>query len=516
MLSRYFGSRIHTHIHLFLLCSLAASVVFSKAFMSIGMVLLLLNLILEADFKKYWKNVKQYRLLHWMVAIFFFHVLSLIWSNNLDYGIHDVKVKLPLIVLPLVLTAKPIFERRNLKFILGFFLASVLFVTILNFLKYNQVFGNRTYDDIRGMSLFDSHVRLGLMVVMGIVVVVQLYRWRTIPFLVALSIILWLHYYTYFSQVLSGVMVLFAVYCIHGFYWIYKRNKTLAFSSLILFIATITMALIWLFKPITYDTEDYKLSDLRKETTIEGNLYTHRLGEVSPETGKPIDIYICHAELKREWNKVSDILYDGGRDVKGQLIYRTLIRYMASKDLKKDAESFQLLTKNDILAIEKGHSSIYNKGIWSRFYGLRYQLSNVSDPNGHSLLQRMEYWRTGTQIARQNWLIGTGIGDVQDSFNHQYNKNNSMLSEENRVRTHNMYITFLLSLGILGITMLIVSHLQFLKIQFSRGDLVGLAFIVIILISYLVEDTLETQSGVTFFGLFYGLFIVPFKKESKS
>lgn len=516
MLSRYFGSRIHTQIHLFLLCSLAASVVCSKAIMSVGMVLLLLNLIVERDYSKYWENIRKSRLLLWIISFFVLHILSLAWSTNLDYGIHDIKAKLPFIVLPLVLTAKPLSKRSDLRYVLGIFLASVLFVTLFNFISYQQIFGNRNYDDIRGMSLFDSHVRLSLMVAMAIVVAVQLYRWKALPVFLMLAIVVWLHFYTYFSQVLSGAMVLIAIYCAFGFYWLYRRYKIFAFSGLIIIIVSISSSMVWLFSPITYNKNDYDFTALRKETTKEGNLYTHKLGEVSPETGKPIDIYICHPELKREWNKISKIPYDGGRDVKGQLIYRTLIRYMASKDLKKDAEGIKSLSKNDIQAIEKGHSSIYYRGIWSRFYGLRYQLSNVTDPNGHSLLQRLEYWKTGIQIAQQNWIFGTGTGDVQDVFNSQYDKNNSKLLDENRNRSHNMYITILLSLGIPGLFLLLISHFEFLKIQFSKGELVGFAFIIIILVSYLVEDTLETQSGVTFFGLFFGLFIVPFKKESKS
>lgn len=516
MLSRFFGSQIHSRIHLFLLCALASSIVVSKFVMSLSMMLLLLNLLLEADFKTYWNNLKTHRLFIWIGVLFCLHIISLAWSQNLDYGFHDVKVKLPLLIIPLVLTAKPVPRKSQLKWILGIFLATVLFVTLYNFMAYEQIFGARNYDDIRGMSLFDSHVRLSLMVVMGIVITVQLYRWRILPVFLMMAIVVWLHFYTYFSQVLSGVMVLIAIYVMYGFYWLHNRSKILAYSSLVAVIAALVASLIWLISPITYDKSLYTPEALGDARTREGNPYTHNPTEVCPETGKPIDIYICHPELRREWSKVSNIPYDTGRDVKGQLIFRTLTRYMASMDLKKDAEGFQKLTVKDIRAIEQGQASINHRGIWSRINGLRYQLNNVTDPNGHSFLQRIEYWRTGLQIAQQNWLIGTGGGDVQDAFNQSYEENNSLLTEEHRDRAHNMYLTMLLSFGIVGLIVLLFSHFDYLKLQFSNGQLVGLGFITIILISYIVEDTLETQSGVTFFGLFYGLFIVPFKKRAKS
>lgn len=516
MLSRYFGPRIHSHIQVFLLSALAASLVLSKFVMSLSMMLLVLNLLLEANFKTYWENIRTSRLFHWVALLFLIHVISLAWSSNLTYGFHDIKVKLPLLVIPLVLTAHPISSRKQLKWILQIFLASVLFVTLYNYLAYQQVFGPRDYDDIRGMSLFDSHVRLSLMVVMAIVATVQLYRWRSIPVFLMMAIVVWLHYYTYFSQVLSGAMALVSIYTVYGFYWLHRRYKILAYSAFSVFMILTVSAIVWLFKPITFDPDLYRPELLSAERTAEGNVYTHNPTEVCPETGKPIDIYICHPELRREWNKVSDIPYDNGRDRKGQLIFRTLTRYMASKDLRKDAAGFKQLDMKDIRAIERGHTSFHHKGIWSRVSGLRYQINNVTDPNGHSLLERLEYWRTGTEIAGENWLIGTGSGDVQDAFNKKYEENKSPLEEEHRDRAHNMFLTMLLSFGIIGLLVFLLLHFDFMRTQFKAGQLVGLGFIAIILVSYLVEDTLETQSGVTFFGLFYGLFIVAPKKRVKS
>jgi len=514
MLRRYFGPKIHTHIHVFFLCSLACGVVLGKIFMSLSMMMLLLNLLLEADFKMYWGRIKSTRLFHWVALIFVWHLISLLWSSNWDYGFHDIKVTLPLIVIPLILTCKTIGSRKRLKWILGFFLASVLFTTIVNFLSYQQVFGIRYYDDIRGMSLFDSHVRHALMVVMGIVVSVQLYRWRIVPVYFMLAIVVWLHFYTYYSQVLSGAIALVGIYAIYGFYWLYQRYRILAFSGLILFVGLVTSVLIWIFSPITYDSELYRPEILNQERTAENNGYYNKPGEVCPDTGKPIDIFVCHKELKREWEKVSSIPYDS-KDLKGQYIFRTLVRYMASMDVRKDAEGFQKLSPRDIRAIEHGHTSINHKGLRSRINGLRYQLSNVNDPNGHSLLQRLEYWSVGLSIARENWLLGVGGGDIQDEFNSKYEQTNSMLTEENRDRAHNMYLTMWLGFGIPGLLLLLISHIDYFRQQFKNGQLVGLGFIIIIMISYLVEDTLETQSGITYFGLFYGLFILPLKKQSK-
>jgi len=51
--------------------------------------------------------------------------------------------------------------------------------------------------------------------------------------------------------------------------------------------------------------------------------------------GDPIMVNICEVELREEWSKVSKISYDG-QDLKHQFLKNTLIRFMDSKNLKKD------------------------------------------------------------------------------------------------------------------------------------------------------------------------------------
>lgn len=182
------------------------------------------------------------------------------------------------------------------------------------------------------------------------------------------------------------------------------------------------------------------------------------------------------------------------------------MRYMSSMDLNKDAAGFAKLTQQDIHNIEKGYASVYTSGFLSRYYGIKYQLNNTMDPNEHSQLKRFEYWKTGIQIARENLLIGVGTGDVQREFNKQYERNRSILTEENRRRTHNNFLTVLITFGIPGLFLFFWFHAEFLIQNIRDRFLPGLAFISIVLLSYLFEDTLETQTGITFVAYFLALF----------
>lgn len=502
MLNRFFGSHTHTYLHLLGVSGLAFSLPLNKVAMSISMMFIVLNLLLEGNFKSYFQNLKSSRLFLLILVLVLFHVVGLLWSSNIDFGLHDLRVKLPLLVIAVTLFAKPIKEKSHISIVLGSFVLSVLTTSIINILAFNQIFGEWYFNDIRGLSLFGSHVRYSLLVTMSIAILLLHSGYRTYFFIgLRFALICWFLFYTYYSQVLSGYITLGGVACISLTYWLWSWKKWIALGSLGLIVISTVILLVWILRPISFDPAEYQNLD---RYTDEGNEYYHKPFNITPETHKPIEIYICDVELRREWSEVSKIHYDSS-DVKGQPVRATLIRYMSSLDLRKDAKNFKKLTSSDIRKIEQGYASKYTVGLMSRIYGLKFQLNNAKDPNGHSFLQRIEYWKSGLMIARNNMLIGVGTGDVQDEFDAIYDQTNSPLTKENRRRTHNMFLTIFLTFGVLGLFVFIWLHSEFMFKAISNTQIVSVSFIVIIVLSYLVEDTLETQTGVTFFALFFAL-----------
>ena len=189
---------------------------------------------------------------------------------------------------------------------------------------------------------------------------------------------------------------------------------------------------------------------------------------------------------------------------------------MASLNLRKDSVDFQKLSAKDIHNIEHGIATIKEtkSGLFARIDGIKFQLYHSGNPNGHSLLQRLEYWKTGIKIIQQNWFIGVGTGDVQLAFNAQYAKDKTKLNLDNRLRAHNSYLTSWISFGILGIVCFIWMILNFLKYHWKKCNFLPLMFILVAASTFMLEDTLETQTGVTFFAFFYSLFMtsIPVKQ----
>lgn len=502
MLNRFFGNNTHTSLHVLGLCGVAFGTPLNKVVMSISMMFLILNLLLEADFNTYWKNIKTNRVFHMILLFFLFSLIGLLWTSNFSYALHDFRVKLPLLVITTALTVKPVINRKHLNIILIAFITSTLLVSFINFGMYQNWLGHRVYDDIRGMSLFSSHVRYALTVSFSIGILMFFLFEHTKYWIPLLILIIWLSFYTYYSQVITGYITLCGVFAVFLVFKLWRKNRILISSIILTFIGVITFFLIWLFTPIHIDISDYK--DLPRQTA-KGEYYTNHYNVVSPITEKPIYILVCEPELRSDWPKYSKIHFDS-LDLKGQPIKSTIIRYLSSKDFPKDAEGLSKLSTEDIRSIEKGEASYIKTGIMARVYGVKFQLNNVADPNNHSLLERIEFWKAGFRILSKNYILGVGTGDTNDAFLEAYKNSNTLLILENQKRSHNMYLSVFLTLGIIGFALFMMIQIRFIQLNIRKKDVLALSFIVIILLSFLIEDTLETQTGITFYSLFLGLF----------
>jgi O-antigen ligase len=186
---------------------------------------------------------------------------------------------------------------------------------------------------------------------------------------------------------------------------------------------------------------------------------------------------------------------------------------MSSKGLIKDSSGIAQLNNKDIVNIENGVSNFKyadNSGLEQKWRELIWEYNGNKrneNPSGHTLSMRLEFWETALFIIKQNPLFGVGTGDIQTSFNQAYNQTHSKLSKEWRLKCHNQYLAITVAFGFIGF-IIFINYLMFpaLTLRKKLHDLYW-PFILIILLSFLTEDTLESQAGLTFFGIFNTLFI---------
>ena len=434
-------------------------------------MLCMVNFLVEADFKNYWQRIKENRLLHLLIAFYLLHAVSLLWSDNISYGINDLRIKAPLLVVSIILIAKPILKSdRNKLYLL--LILSLLVTSVINFCHYQFLLNAHLAKDIRELSFFGSHIRYGILLAFGIGICLFLSREFKRFSIGLICCATWFIFYTYYSQVLSGLLSLLVVFILYAVLY-FRERKWVLISGAILCLTILIGTAAFLFSK-------------EKEMT------------------SPIS---QSSELKDAWNKRSRLAFDS-LDLKNQPLKTTLSRYIASKGFSPNKISVNKLSEDDVHNIENGYADIHETGLGftARLYGLKYQIHHAGNPNGHSLLQRIESWKTAGQIIKENWLYGVGAGDVADKFEQKYKENKSMLIAENRIRAHNSFLTYWLSFGIIGLVLFTYIQYSFFQFEWRNVNYLGLLFIGLSLISFLLEDALETQTGVTFFAFFYSFY----------
>jgi hypothetical protein len=97
-----FSEKAHRYIYLFGLCSLAFGMMMGTVPTSVPQFILLGNWLIEGDFKQKWQQLKINKLFWIVSSLFFAHVFGLIYTQNFNEGLNDVRIKLPLLFLPLI------------------------------------------------------------------------------------------------------------------------------------------------------------------------------------------------------------------------------------------------------------------------------------------------------------------------------------------------------------------------------------------------------------------------------
>ena len=508
----------HRKAYFILLLTLAAVLPISVYASSVIQFLLLLNWITEGRFREKWGRIIHSRAFLVYSLFFLVHLLAMTWSTDLEYGLKDLKIKLPILFIPLLVVSSEPLQMKDTRHILAAFIAGNVigsFSSVLALLELIPV----ELEGYRNASLFINHIRFSLMVVLSILFAGYLFfrkeegEPRSIR-LFYLFAIIWLTVFLLVLRSLSGIFILALIILILAFRYLQTVRQPgirILFSSVIVLLPL--LAILYTVYAVNrfYDVEELDTAEL-ETFTAEGNAYIHHTDNKEIENGHYVWIYLCPEELRREWNTRSDYPYMGKTE-NGDMIRFTLIRYLASKGLRKDASGVQQLTNEDVEAIEQGianHIYLNRFALYPRIYELiwefdRYRLGY--SPNDKSLVQRYYYLKAGVHIAADNLLYGVGTGDVRKAFQDYYEETNSPLRHERRRRAHNQFLTFAIAFGIPGLIVCLFALVYPATVGKRIHAYLVLVFLLTMALSMLDEDTLENTSGAVMFGLFYGVLI---------
>lgn len=499
-------------IFIFGVFTLSASIPVSKFTTSLSILLMAFAWFLQWNWKEklnvLLKSKKEFLI---TTSLFYIFVIGLLYSSDLEYALKDLKIKLPLFALPVLLLTGVKLSVTQVKITLALISASAITASLIGFINY-QIKLNTAEEflDLRLMSPFISHIRLTLILCFSVAYslwIISNSKSR-IKWLLLIPI-LWVFYFVNLMGSLTGTVILPIVILLFLVVHLYNKHKvgTIIGLFILLMITIVSVLHISDIYQTVFSNKTYKSAN----KTINGNQYFHDSTRTDSENGFKTWEYVCEKELELEWNKKSKIKYKD--QLNGYPFSDVLIRYLTSLGLKKDSVGVNSLGVKDINAIEKGIANqfyINHNELSNRIHVTFWELKNLSDKdysNASSITMRFEYWKIAFNIFKNNPIIGVGTGDIQNEFKKSYAKMQSTLDTKYQRRSHNQYLTILATLGIIGLICFLTAFLYPL-IQY-QGELkfIFLVFAVIILASMLWEDTIESQAGATIFALFNSLFL---------
>ncbi len=490
---------------------------------SIPQIILAANWLFEGNFGVKWNQLKSNRLFWILISFFILHIVGMLYTNNTQRGLDDLRNKMPLFVLPLIFFSTKPLSVKEFKLLFSLFFLSVVVSSFWCYLVYAG-YTHKVVFDVRKASVFMSHIRFSLFIAFAIIGLIYGFfteRLLTIKIVFGTAV-LWLLFFMYKLEMATGFVCLLIVGIIMIILYAFTYlKKPQSLFVLFVIVALSVYVLNSAQSSLTlFDKDPSLASNKISKGTASGRGYFHDTLFQLAENGTLVLINDNDDELEQEWNKRSSLPFDK-LDKKGNNLRFTILRYLASKGLCKDSVAINSLTKTEIEQIENGFSNYkytMHSGLKSRWRELVWEYAKYKrgeNPSGHTLMMRLEFWKTACYIIREFPFFGVGTGDIQDAFNVAYEETNSTLDSVWRLRCHNQYLAIGVAFGIVGLLLFFVY--LFLPPIILRKKLHPLfwSFFSIVLLSFITEDTLETQSGVTFFIFFYTLFLWLAKSNSE-
>lgn len=489
---------------------------FSQALVSIFGGIVLGIALLEDSWKNKIKRFKENRILLFIPAIFMIYLVSFIIFYKNGNSPYDLQKSLFFLVIPVAFMIGKPFNGNQKRLILYAFALAIFVATIVAFINWNIRKDTADFG-VHKISLI-SHIRFSfqLILIFWFIVILVQNNYKTFTIKIKSGLLILAFYFLaflFFQQSLTGLIAFGASMFFAVFLLIQTQSKFRLVLQTIL-LGTFLIPVLYVFWVVHSFYKIEKIDkDLIDKTTSLGNYYLHDFENKAVENGHYTYLYICHDEMRDEWNKISSIKYDDIRP-NGYPLYGTLIRYLTSKGVRKDAEGIKSLTAQDINNVENGitnyifYDSKYS--IYPRIYQTVwefYMYSNTGDPNYQSFSQRIEFAKAAVTIIKKNFWFGVGAGNWKEEFENTYINSNSKLDQSLYASSHNQYLNYMVKFGFIGfLTIMFFIIYPVIKTK-SYRDPLFLIFLIFLFFANFADSNFETHMGSSFFLFFYCLFV---------
>jgi O-antigen ligase len=137
-------------------------------------------------------------------------------------------------------------------------------------------------------------------------------------------------------------------------------------------------------------------------------------------------------------------------------------------------------------------------------------LTNISSKHqdkksSESTTLRILIWKQSINLIKNNFLLGTGVGDANDELYKRYQLNGIEGAYDKKLNAHNQFLQTFIGIGLFGFILLCIISIGQIFIAYNNKNIIMFVFFVIISLNFFVESMLQTSAGVLFFVFFFCL-----------
>ena len=509
----------HRNLSFWGLACIAAGLPLSVVLVSVGLFILAGNWILEGRYRERTVRFFTDPLALIVSSVYILFVVGMFWTESVENGLNELKVKLPIFLIPFLTFNAKLPKRKRIQEILLLFVVACLIGTFLGVI-YFWIQNDGEIPNKRKLSVVISHIRFGLMLVMAIFILIYYLTtkwkdWSITERALAAAAAIWFFFFLVLMESATAILA-FGVLVGLSFVRLFIRLSSLRLKALV-FTGILVGGIATVFYVNLIRVNHYKEVPINQLTlnvkTTNGNYYAHQKEVPYQENGHRVWNFVCMDELEQEWPKYSSVDFSAD-DGRGQPIKYTIIRYLSSLGLKKDSAGLSMISPTDIGFIEKGYTNYKYTSKWGvsrRIAQIIWQIDSysIAGANHSSLLMRWVYFKLGTQILLDNWMFGVGTGDMRLAYQDAYEVDDRGMLPKFQDISHNQFLSVGIAIGLFGLAWFCFAFFYPLSIYYR--DYLYLMFMALVTISFLTDNTLGTQSGVTLFAFFNCLLI--FRKE---
>lgn len=243
----------------------------SPALMSIGMIATALLLLTPGALPQVLANVKAQPLYVLLTGIFFFYLLSGLYSDNMDYWSERLQIKLPYLLLPISFAAFTL-HKNTLHRILYFFFLTVLAGSIgslINFaLHYQEIIESYLRAKTMPTPFEVGHIRFSLMSAFSVFIGWVLYkdkyvfRWQWERHVILGGTII-LFVFLHVLSVRSGLLALYAGTVVYVFFETLAKHGVKRMLITLCLFSLIPIAM-YLVSPTLRNKIEYMIRDVSR------------------------------------------------------------------------------------------------------------------------------------------------------------------------------------------------------------------------------------------------------------